>query len=359
MTKTAQASTPSTSTSKKAGPKAEARQAVPQSSSSPQPYEHHDSLSDQCHARGIRRVTVGNLVLLGRAICGVSFAGSPNERESLQRVEQQVLPAFALRPDRHGIPEMLDEQDRSDLADAFWVGKWCASGFPRVRLRTARAALLAATAVPGDMVQEVRPPWPAFLIQLEGEEQLLADPERPGVYYDQIQVMYSEATGRPTWSFFRYSPTCVNYSRIWTAPEQWGSDLDSLRLFDGEELDPQSRIFQVVSRIVLGLCLHLTIPGMLDQARHRAKSKRFKNDRSGPPQMTNFVIGEDVKVDVRDAIRSYIRSGGSSPTVQSLVRGHWKRQAHGPNHSLRKLIHVEPYWRGPEDGPVVLRAHQV
>lgn len=39
--------------------------------------------------------------------------------------------------------------------------------------------------------------------------------------------------------------------------------------------------------------------------------------------------------------------------VRTLVTGHWKMQAHGPHRSERKLIRIEPYWRGPIDGPVV------
>lgn len=38
--------------------------------------------------------------------------------------------------------------------------------------------------------------------------------------------------------------------------------------------------------------------------------------------------------------------------VRSLVAGHWKMQPHGPNRSERKLIRIEPYWRGPLDAPV-------
>jgi hypothetical protein len=324
-----------------------------------QTFEILDHLSDTSHATGVRRLPLHMLVLTGRAVHTRSIVGSANDAQALRRLENRVRPALGLRPDRPYVPDELDDLDRVDIANAFWAGKWCGCGFPRLRLRAARAALLAATCIPGDLVGDVRPPWPAFLINLEGEEQLLADPDRPGVFYDQIEVLYSDATGRPTWTFFRRSPTCENYSRLWTTPEEWGSDLDSLRLFDRDEIDPQSRIFQVVSRIVLGLCLHLSMPGVQEAASTRAKSKRFRRDRSGPPQMTNFVLGNDVKVDFSRAIRDYICRGGRAVTVQSMVRGHWKRQAHGPGHSLRKLIHIEPYWRGPEGAPVLVRAHDV
>lgn len=49
----------------------------------------------------------------------------------------------------------------------------------------------------------------------------------------------------------------------------------------------------------------------------------------------------------------------TSPTVQFLVRGHWRQQAHGPGHSLRKPIWIEPFWKGPEEARVLLRQHRV
>ena len=48
-----------------------------------------------------------------------------------------------------------------------------------------------------------------------------------------------------------------------------------------------------------------------------------------------------------------VESGtGNKLTVRTLVSGHWKMQAHGPRWTERKLIRVEPFWRGPMDGPV-------
>ncbi len=50
---------------------------------------------------------------------------------------------------------------------------------------------------------------------------------------------------------------------------------------------------------------------------------------------------------------------GASPKVQFLVRGHPKMQAHGAGHLLRKKIWVQPFWKGPEGGRVLLRQHKV
>lgn len=39
------------------------------------------------------------------------------------------------------------------------------------------------------------------------------------------------------------------------------------------------------------------------------------------------------------------------------VRGHWKTQAHGPGRQLKKIIHVEPYWRGPDMAEAVSKPY--
>jgi hypothetical protein len=41
---------------------------------------------------------------------------------------------------------------------------------------------------------------------------------------------------------------------------------------------------------------------------------------------------------------------GDKLLVRTLVSGHWKQQPCGPKHSERKLIRIEPYWKGPIDG---------
>ena len=40
-------------------------------------------------------------------------------------------------------------------------------------------------------------------------------------------------------------------------------------------------------------------------------------------------------------------------TCRFPVRGHWREQAHGEKHSLRKTIWVFPFWKGPELSEVV------
>jgi len=64
--------------------------------------------------------------------------------------------------------------------------------------------------------------------------------------------------------------------------------------------------------------------------------------------------GISVLMDLPDA-----RGTGKGLIVRTLVQGHWRNQAHGPGHSLRKLLWITPFWRGPEDGEVSAPLHKV
>ncbi len=50
---------------------------------------------------------------------------------------------------------------------------------------------------------------------------------------------------------------------------------------------------------------------------------------------------------------------GSKVTVRTRVTGHWRNQAYGPGWQERKIIWIEPFWRGPEDGIVGPSTHEM
>lgn len=50
---------------------------------------------------------------------------------------------------------------------------------------------------------------------------------------------------------------------------------------------------------------------------------------------------------------------GAAQTKRILVRGHWRSVAHGPKQSLRRWQHIEPYYRGPEEGEKAEKSYKV
>ena len=42
-------------------------------------------------------------------------------------------------------------------------------------------------------------------------------------------------------------------------------------------------------------------------------------------------------------------AAGTPMLRRTLVQGHWKQQPHGPGNALRKMMWIQPYWRGPDE----------
>lgn len=85
-----------------------------------------------------------------------------------------------------------------------------------------------------------------------------------------------------------------------------------------------------------------------------ARSQKIKSKKQRAEFLSKYAL------DVR-----YVRLGRSGESTHGsamdssskldkrvLVRGHWRRQPCGPRNTERKIIWVEPFFRGPEDGPV-------
>jgi hypothetical protein len=79
------------------------------------------------------------------------------------------------------------------------------------------------------------------------------------------------------------------------------------------------------------------------------KMKALKGD--GNP----FVVGSHVTIDKNlERAAQECHQGSRDPaSVASYVRGHWRNQAHGPQHSLRRIQWIEPHWRNLEAEPVI------
>lgn len=213
---------------------------------------------------------------------------------------------------------------------------WLDSGFQLIRVGPKRAALFAATTISAEALAEFRWPWTAFVVET-----------------DDLQVEFnSYANGNVSMSV---EPRGHSHAITWCgAPERMLTCE-----FEGGDPEVGGRIFTVAIRIVLGACLALSTP----EARHTAerRGRRERNQSSALKFLpgVRYVLGNDVKVDLTSHIREYVEHGGSSPKVRTLVCGHHKWQAHGPQLTLRKYVWIQPYIRGPESAPMTVRAHSI
>lgn len=132
--------------------------------------------------------------------------------------------------------------------------------------------------------------------------------------------------------------------------------LEPSRIEGSEDLLPiDDRAMALARRLVLGSIAELD-GGM--SSRTTCTGRRGSTLTSIPAHGL-WKLTRPVQVDVRRNCLEFCRGGGRSPSVRTMVRGHWKRQPVGSGGNDRKWIHVEPYWRGPEEGAVAVRPHVV
>jgi hypothetical protein len=121
----------------------------------------------------------------------------------------------------------------------------------------------------------------------------------------------------------------------------------------------EERVAVLAARLVVGVCVLMTERAEFTERRVRMSSPLglFARRLGTDPESRLYTLCRPVRVDVRPSLDAFLRGTSRTPTVQSLVAGHHKRQPYGPGGSERKWIYVEPYWRGPEDGPIAVRPH--
>lgn len=124
----------------------------------------------------------------------------------------------------------------------------------------------------------------------------------------------------------------------------------------------EMRAMEVARRVVVGL-LHAWQYTSNFQVRERAQRPWLRPGVRQPPLHRTVVFGTPIEIQAharayRDAVHAAVR-GEAPQAFQRLVRGHYKRQVVGIGRSGRKVIWVQPYWRGPEEAPILARAMKV
>jgi hypothetical protein len=285
---------------------------------------------------------------------GAHLVASPLEslKPAAQRLADASEPHF---PDLHN-PEYLANQSSIAISIAL---SWASAGFPTLQPTHKLAASLMATYMPPDLLPALKMPWRTFAIAIP--DGILPPIQEPGdkPLTPCLAGLIDMPQGLSLWVAFG------QFGMINVQPLPRG-----LRdLIDGSHLtdetvgySPQDRrVFELIGRLVLGCLVEI------DQPAHRGdigrgSPKRPASGRTGDlPSAWTFILRRDVRVDLRQWARAFASGEhkGTSPGVQILVRGHHKRQPHGPKGQLRKWIHVEPYWRGDDALPIAIRSHKI
>lgn len=285
--------------------------------------------------------------------------------------------------DEVAAPRLLEwaKAQDSDFMDLFRVeqnaivyfaaARWADQAFPVVTMGEKFCAALMATKIPEEMLEEIEAPWHAFMIEVPGNMLSVFDPDsmrRTSIM--RIFVHKTIDVDEP-WRWVAMGKDGQHVWRIGSAlnlvtPVQFRNrEKVSYEVNSDDfenDLHRDERLYVLVGRLVLNACLVLADPDQVKRLgsshkRHEAREGR----RPGPPEQRVFQIGRPINLDCRDAIREYVEGERSMRElkIQSLVRGYWRQQPHGPKLSLRRKQWILPFWRGPADAPILVRPHVI
>lgn len=125
-------------------------------------------------------------------------------------------------------------------------------------------------------------------------------------------------------------------------------------------------------KFVANLCSWLESIGGLGNrspSNKYCKTDKRKDDFGLPiePRIVQWILGQEVKLSpellasARESIVTIGKTrpkGGWSLKTLHTVRGHLRHQAHGPKHSERKVIWIQPFTQGPRGGDVVAHIYK-
>jgi hypothetical protein len=102
-------------------------------------------------------------------------------------------------------------------------------------------------------------------------------------------------------------------------------------------------------------------PELLAQlSRAKSGGKRSKLERRLQKAKRMFLVGHSIVLSRQEREMYESKGEGTWRTsYRFIVQGHWRNQAHGPKMSQRKLIFIEPHYKGPSFTDVVNNPHVV
>lgn len=253
---------------------------------------------------------------------------------------------------------------------ALGLARWAHNGFPQVVMGHKFCASLLCTGMGEDALEQVKPPWSSFIIEVPDGILPLDSQKFGSLSVRRILVcqMHSDRLGGPAWAYVAFTETVMSLWRFGVSTaELLPPVLEHATYLDADPTSEQltsqdERVTTLIGRLIINTCLAMSDKDSVKKIGpgHKAHAGNWNKRTEREPIVRTFQVGKPVTLDLRDHVRSYVLHGArAAPTVQTLVRGHFKTQRHGPKNSLVKVIWRLPFWRGPEDAPILVRPHEL
>ncbi len=136
----------------------------------------------------------------------------------------------------------------------------------------------------------------------------------------------------------------------WLVPFGLGGGIDFETGYAADEGQRQDHLYKGI----LSTWFLLTQPGVATETREVVASGKEQRKAKRAGTRVPSVRMVDLRRHERAAAKPETEAEARSwqVSVRFMVRGHWKRQAYGPQRSLRKTIYVAPFLKGPDNAPL-------
>lgn len=244
-----------------------------------------------------------------------------------------------------------------------FAAKWACHAFQRVMTSHTYAAALMCSDADRQSVETIELQWSAFMVVVP--DGVLVARDGQGQVHDFTRVTVAIYDGEA--ELMLYAPVRGKEGFAVTGDGQTCSDLTDLLTGGDEELDQgteMARAKVMAKRLVVGLLLAMQHADNFKQRVSRARGAHVAKNARDPdyePEHRTVIVGSPIQIDCRAQVARYIRHGRgrsgkhSPPSVQVLVRGHYRRQVVGIGRLGRKVIWIQPFWRGAKDAPILSR----
>lgn len=281
--------------------------------------------------------------------------------------------------------EVRDENGRltpARMYDTNGLARWYRGGLPRIRLSHGLAAQLALTDPTGIEAADVCMPFRCYMLEFpfpqgpvvldDGKEDAVAmlvmdyrlpcDPVEFGVgakSLAELLALLVKQRGESQWIHRNIHGLLYAGSSALEIAVPLRRAIAFPSAAPGIP-DRDRRAGLLAQRIVVNLALYVKHVDSLGGSTGTG-GKAVNHDHDLTSML--YEVGTEVKLErpLRDAARAFCMRGQAHKKwkldKRFIVRGHWKKQACGKERTERKLVFVEPYWKGPMGAPVVARLY--
>lgn len=252
------------------------------------------------------------------------------------------------------------------------LGEWAYYGFPTIKTGHKFASAMCTTRINQETIQEARPPFDSFIIDVPDNLLPIEDSLSDGTsYINRIFVSYMDSkwtwlamanTGTELWRV--NVPGNLMAGTLKDVPETSAELWEVSPLFDMKITDSDERLAQTIGKFIINMSVMMSSPEATTKV---GKShERWESIKANPnrlideePKVREFYVGKDITRDFRKNVSDYIRGTGKKLDYQIIVSGHYRPQHYGTGNLLVKIIWISPYWKGDPEAKIPIRTIRI